>query len=79
MWVRTSQDRVSLYNLAGFEVIFSERDQKTNHWFVLAMQRDGHGRVELAKTDSEIAAENIIQAIEDGLREGKSVIDLGRG
>lgn len=79
MWVRTSKDRVALYNLAAFEVVVAVHDLKTDRWVIEAMQRDGEGEVELAEGDDQAAAENIIGAIADAIREGATLFDLGRG
>lgn len=79
MWVLTSKDRVALYNLAAFEVVVAVHDLKTDRWVIEAMQRDGEGEVELAEGDDQAAAENIIGAIADAIREGATLFDLGRG
>jgi hypothetical protein len=79
MWVRTSKDRVALYNLEAFEVVFAEHDLKTDRWVVQAMQRDGEGRVELAEGDDQTGAENILGAIADSMLSGATLFDLGRG
>lgn len=79
MWVRTRKDRVALYNLAAFEVVVAVHDLKTDRWVIEAMQRDGEGEVELAEGDDQAAAENIIGAIADAIREGATLFDLGRG
>ena len=75
MWVLTSVDKKSLYNLSAFDVVAAEQDHESGKWFVQAMKRDGGSPVVLAVADHLGAAEDLIAAIASRV----DAMDLGRG
>jgi hypothetical protein len=73
-WVRTTADREALYNLAAFNGVHAEHDQRSGNWVVLATA-EGRTPMGLASVDSQEAADNIVRMLAEEL----GAIDLGRG
>jgi hypothetical protein len=57
MWVRTSADKLALYNLSAFEVVLVRPDLESEKWSVQATDRNGEQGVMLAETNDREASE----------------------
>lgn len=76
MWVLTADDRHALYNISAFEVVFALQDLtdvKKEKWIVQAADRNGEHGVQLAETDDQQSADNIVRVIAAEL----GAMDLG--
>ena len=86
MWVLTSDEPHTLYNLSAFDVVVAipgevvdekERPFAEYRWTVVAQDRHGSGAVQLAGASTRKEADNIVRAIADAIHDGKLLMDLG--